>query len=273
MIRDAFNTHLLDTTPQTSNRRTSYLRALDMLGEILATSNGPFSAIDDIWAQQSPTKIDQLYDYIKAQQKSGEIFVTDHPPSYQANGFYSAALGAYRDFLIEQRYATKLAKMYSIGEFNPKVVDDSIEDAELLTQEPDKLEVTEKIREVKTRVGHKAFKRELNSAYNSECCITGLNVPELNRASHIVPWKDDKSIRLDPSNGLYLSATYDAAFDRHLFTLDEDYRIVISAELKAFFSKQVCADYFERYAGTKITLPSRNPPSQEHLERHRKHLA
>ena len=62
----------------------------------------------------------------------------------------------------------------------------------------------------------------------NRCCLTGLDLPQLNRASHIIGWAEPKGkqIRMDPRNGLCLSATYDAAFDRKPITFDEDYRLV-----------------------------------------------
>lgn len=51
--------------------------------------------------------------------------------------------------------------------------------------------------------------------WQGRCCVTGLDVAELLRASHIKPWarceSDDE--RLDVFNGLLLSPTMDALFD------------------------------------------------------------
>jgi predicted restriction endonuclease len=48
-------------------------------------------------------------------------------------------------------------------------------------------------------------------------------------ASHIHPWKDSNSNeRLDVNNGILLSPTYDALFDRHLITFDNAGKIVLS---------------------------------------------
>ena len=106
--------------------------------------------------------------------------------------------------------------------------------------------------------------------YDNRCCITGLNIPALNRASHIVPWAKNESARLDPCNGLYLSATYDAAFDLHLITLDDNYRIVLSRALKEQAQVPSVREYFIAKEGCKIQLPSAYLPSQTYLELHRK---
>ncbi len=105
--------------------------------------------------------------------------------------------------------------------------------------------------------------------YNESCCITGLNIPEVNRASHIVPWAEFQDERLDPRNGLLLSATYDAAFDKHLISLDEDYRIIISKKITDHYKSDIVKEYFQKKSGKKITLPSSYLPKQEYLEKHR----
>jgi predicted restriction endonuclease len=58
--------------------------------------------------------------------------------------------------------------------------------------------------------------------------MSGLSDSRLLIASHIVPWSSDKQIRLNPSNGLCLSAIHDRAFDKGLMTLSDDLKIVIS---------------------------------------------
>jgi len=51
-----------------------------------------------------------------------------------------------------------------------------------------------KIVSSKNRVGQSFFRRAVLSAYNNKCCITGLSIPQLLVASHIVPWRIDKKI-------------------------------------------------------------------------------
>ena len=43
---------------------------------------------------------------------------------------------------------------------------------------------------VKTRVNQNFFRKTVLAAYGLTCCITGLTVPALLNASHIVPWSD-----------------------------------------------------------------------------------
>jgi len=44
---------------------------------------------------------------------------------------------------------------------------------------------------IRVRVNQSFFRRRILSAYEFRCSVTGLSVPELLVASHIVPWSQD----------------------------------------------------------------------------------
>ena len=125
------------------------------------------------------------------------------------------------------------------------------------------------VRVVKVRVNQNIFRKMIMKNYNYSCCITGLNIPEINRASHIIPWAEDETKRLDPRNGLYLSATYDAAFDKNLISLDDDYRILVSRNISDHYMRKSVKDYFCNLQGTKIALPNAYLPNKQYLAQHR----
>lgn len=74
---------------------------------------------------------------------------------------------------------------------------------------------TEAERWVVQRVGQNLFRCALLDYWQGRCCVTGLAVPELLRASHIRPWAlcETDEQRLDVFNGLLLSPSLDALFD------------------------------------------------------------
>ena len=128
---------------------------------------------------------------------------------------------------------------------------------------------TEQVRSTRVRLQQRYFRRVILGSYQSRCCVTGLSVPTLLRASHIVPWAESESHRLDPSNGLCLSATFDAAFDRGLISLSDDLRLLLSPALGEFADdKELESSFFER-EGDRIVEPVKNLPSQELLLKHR----
>ena len=74
---------------------------------------------------------------------------------------------------------------------------------------------------------------------------------------------------MNPENGLCLSATYDAAFDKHLISFDEKYRMIVSKSIKEFYTAQATRDYFETFEGKQIILPKQFLPNQTFLAKHR----
>ena len=92
---------------------------------------------------------------------------------------------------------------------------------------------TEAERLVVQRIGQDIFRRGLLEYWDGRCAITGLDVPELLRASHIKPWADcdTDAERLDVFNGLLLAPHLDAAFDSGFITVGEDGAVVISDAL------------------------------------------
>jgi putative restriction endonuclease len=92
---------------------------------------------------------------------------------------------------------------------------------------------TEAERLVVQRVGQGLFRSALLDFWQGRCCVTGLALPELLRASHIKPWADCASDdeRLDVFNGLLLAPHLDALFDAGLVTFDDDGAVLVSAAL------------------------------------------
>jgi DNA-cytosine methyltransferase len=118
------------------------------------------------------------------------------------------------------------------------------------------------------RVKQSFFRRAVLSGYRGRCCMSGLSDSRLLIASHIVPWSYDKNTRLNPRNGLCLSAIHDKAFDRGLITLSDEFTVVLSAQLlrsKDAFVKEVLIPIH----GKQIELPERFLPSPEFIEHHR----
>jgi hypothetical protein len=121
---------------------------------------------------------------------------------------------------------------------------------------------------VQQRIKQEFFRRAVLASYRGRCCVSAVSDSRFLVASHIVPWRQDKSNRLNPSNGLCLSAIHDKAFDQHLFSLTDDHRIVLSAQLKA--SKDTfLRDVFWPIEDHHIELPDRFRPDLAFIRRHR----
>lgn len=125
-----------------------------------------------------------------------------------------------------------------------------------------------KVREVKTRVNQNAFRHIVLANYSGKCAITGVDIPELLIASHIVPWSQNEQERLNPENGICFSALYDKAFDKGLIGISENYQVLISTEIKSKENKTYYPEIFGKLKGAKIQLPQKYLPKKEFLQFH-----
>lgn len=108
------------------------------------------------------------------------------------------------------------------------------------------------------------------------CCVTGSQILDAVRASHIKPWSHSTDAeRLDPNNGLPLVATLDALFDTGLISFCDDgalisskriptdeqnllglsnlrLRISPNAQVKAYLAYHRASVYVDRYGITTV---------------------
>lgn len=275
-----YSQYMDEQNAEGSNKASSYVRALELLGPILAKRSDRFLQCSNIFSIQSPKLVAELYEYILEQQNLSDdgIFETDYKPSYWRSRFYSAALKSYKEFLILHPYEQRLWNLVNQPDVNPaelakRLSEKEIDSIAALVSDHDidfsTREGKEVLRETKARVNQNFFRKMLLVTYETKCCVCGLNIPEVLRASHIVAWKDDEKNRMNPANGLCLSATYDAVFDKHLISFDEDYRMILSRQLKEYYSNEAFKAYFLAFEGRSISLPKRFRPDQAFLEKHR----
>ena len=93
--------------------------------------------------------------------------------------------------------------------------------------------VTERTGLVTTRVGQGAYRKSIIHRWECQCAVTEFKDPRILIASHIVPWRDSTdNERLDVDNGILLSPTYDALFDKHLISFDNSGKIILSEEIE-----------------------------------------
>jgi predicted restriction endonuclease len=137
---------------------------------------------------------------------------------------------------------------------------------EIKLKMPDTFSGETKTTTIQTRIGQTFFRKVILASYQNKCCISGIAIPAILIASHIVPWGLAKDKRLNPSNGLCLSALHDKAFDKGLMTVTPEYTIVISKIINDDNSKQ--AKLLQDMHGKKITLPEKFLPDRDFLAWH-----
>jgi predicted restriction endonuclease len=126
---------------------------------------------------------------------------------------------------------------------------------------------------VKIRLTQSLFRRAVLAAYGGTCAVSGLKMPTLLVASHIIPWSRDEQRRADPRNGIALSSLHDKAFDRGLLTFDADSRLILSAPLRAAARGNAAGEAnFLKLEGQPLRLPERFLPDPAALAWHREHV-
>jgi len=282
-LKQSFVDYIFSTNTDGSGKASSYVRALDMLGPIL-TAHYPNPIVNgSMWHKFSVADLQSIHEWLCAEARKGTANAKAlgfDSPSYLANNFCSAAVKAYGEFMAAEAFEDGILSKVS-GEKSGKVVAQKAETLIETTAKADleahldltKKEGIDKLAAVKVRVNQSIFRKMVLKNYNNKCCVTGLDVPDVLQASHISSWKEDVANRLNPENGLCLSATYHEAFDAHLISFDEKFRLVVSKSIKDHYTSAAAKSYFIDREGQKIFMPVKFLPSQALLEKHRALLA
>jgi 5-methylcytosine-specific restriction protein A len=123
--------------------------------------------------------------------------------------------------------------------------------------------ITEREGLVTSRVGQGAYRKSILFRWNFKCAVTNYSRNEILIASHIVPWKDSTNQeRLDVNNGILLSPTYDALFDRRLVSFENNGKIILSEALAK-------SNYTLLGVNGKETIRNLSTENHSYLERHR----
>ncbi len=147
-----------------------------------------------------------------------------------------------------------------------------IEDTLHITQT--ELEGRERETVIRQRVNQSVFRTMILQNYENKCAVTGINIPDLLVASHIIPWAESSAEqKLSPDNGVCFSALYDKAFDRGLMTISpDDYTICLSSALREYETKVYFDQHFGSIAGNKIIMPIEHRPNRDYLAYHRDNI-
>lgn len=268
-----FQDYLDSVLPSNTGTKRSYITAINIIDELIAINNNfnlDCSSISDI---RDPYLIERITDFVAEQEDNyranrPSIFDSgkSNQTSYPRKRFCTAAIRKLGDYINLECCREASSIMLA-----------SVHDGDALSRKLlKKFQINDRgtDKEVQTtrRIGQNIFRAMLLQLYNSACCITGIDVPDVLRASHIIPWAEKRDTRLNPQNGLCLSATYDAAFDKHLISFDEDYRMILSPQIKELYSSEAFKTHFLSFEGKHISLPAAYRPSQQYLEEHRSKL-
>ena len=266
-----FNTRL---SPENSGKADSYARAIQILDEVL-----PYQDVVDLHGQSLYEVTDTavieailhlVNDEVKKmklqQQNIFDDFGKPNQRSYPMKNFCSSALRSLKQY-VQYEQEVVAADGIVAQERNPRTISTKlIAHFDITKEGEDKISLT------KQRKGQDYFRRMILANYGGRCALTGIDIPQLLLASHIIPWADKshKKDRLNPCNGICLSALYDKAFDQGLITISpDDYRVVLSSVLRENETKEYFDKHFGIIIGKKLMMPSEYRPNREFLAYHR----
>ena len=119
------------------------------------------------------------------------------------------------------------------------------------------------------------FRLDIVSAYNYTCALTGYRITTISSgaivdAAHIHQFANSRNN--DPNNGIALCKNAHWQFDVGLWTLDDDFRVVVAME--AFSEASPNQKPLTEMHGQRISLPRDEAvwPSKVHLAWHRTHI-
>ena len=265
-----FNTKL---SPENSRKASSYAMAIRVLDEVL-----PHQSVIDLHGRSlydisDVATIEGLIELVLIEQtkmRRGEksIFDNGQPnqSSYPLKSFCSAALKSLKQYAQYEQEVMEADRIVA-QETNPKTIS-----AKLITHFDLTKEGEDVASESKRRKGQDYFRRMILANYGGRCALTGIDIPQLLLASHIIPWSDKthKHDRLNPCNGICLSALYDKAFDQGLITISpDDYSVVLSSVLRENETKEYFDKHFGIIIGKKLMMPTQYLPNRDFLAYHR----
>lgn len=270
MTQKGFEDYLYALFGQKNGTAKSYITAIHIIDEMFEYNDVFALKGKSVTSIEDTELLTRIADFVSDQQslfKKGKVSifrnVNARQNSYPGKSFCSAAIRQllqYHKYDIEEKKASEIVSSHTKGS--------AISNQLITLFDIDKKGLDKEV-PTKVRLGQSYFRKMVLANYANKCCVSGLNIPQLLRASHIVSWAENVKHRMDPENGLCLSATYDAAFDKHLISFDDDYRMIVSKEIKDYYTNEVANEYFGKYEGKSIILPERFMPSKKLLEIHR----
>ena len=250
-----FNTRL---SPENSGKADSYARALRILDEVL-----PYQSVIDLhglslFNVQNTETIEAVIRVVSEEvkkMKRNEPNIFDYGKanqrSYPLKNFCSSALRSLKQY-AQYEQEILVADEIVAQERNPRTISTKLIAHFNVTKEGE-----DKISMTKQRKGQDYFRRMILANYGGRCALTGIDIPQLLLASHIIPWSDK-------------SHKQDRLIDKGLITISpDDYTVTLSSALRENESKEYFDKHFGIMIGKKLALPTDYLPNRDFLAYHR----
>lgn len=113
------------------------------------------------------------------------------------------------------------------------------------------------------------FQDIILSNYSKRCAVTGIAIPSLVTACHIIPSSINEEINLKVENGICLTLLHAKAFVEGYIGIDADYRLHISSEFKKYAFENGYSTNFKRYDNQLLSFKNViQKPNPEYLDWH-----
>jgi len=152
--------------------------------------------------------MDILHHYGIGGDKKGVLIGRDIDSELnEANGMYAEALKMIKDYVYVEKTVEKNILTNKFNLDNTK---------------------TEISVQTKVRINQSTLRKFVLDNYRHSCAICDIDKEDLLICSHIKPWAIDQENRLNPKNAICFCVLHDRLFDRGYFSLDENYKVVLS---------------------------------------------
>lgn len=177
-----------------------------------------------------------------------------------------AVRGAEADELGHWQWQMRPALREALRQLWPDdVLPEPMAEAAAPAPDDESLPPTERAALILARVGQGRYRKGLLDLWQGRCALTGLDIEPVLVASHAKPWRDcSNAERLDPYNGLLLSATLDRLFDVGLISFGDGGDLLVSPALGTTALQRLG---LSRDARLRSLYPQHLPYLQAHRQR------
>ncbi len=190
-------------------------------------------------------------------------------PALKARGIHGAGHGSKADEEVWNEFSQDWERLaFESERLLAQITETPLEQSAKVDVSDVVVEGKERDAIVRVRVNQSFFRVAVLTAYSHRCCISGIAVPELLNASHIVPWATDTTNRVNPRNGLCLNVLLDRAYDRGFLTVTPEKIVKISKIIQQFPVLTGLNEWLIQFDGKPIHLPERFPPNGDFLQYH-----
>jgi hypothetical protein len=186
------------------------------------------------------------YRYVDPAESSGMSHISE-----EARAIWEEYYGNEEELAYEAEQARNRFRL-SLGEEDEAEGDEAVEVGETSVKQ-------------RSRQGQEEFRKAVRDRYGDECLLCDVDSPGLLQAAHILDWNEYEEHRGQPANGLLLCYTHHRAFDLQMFTVSENYELIVRPDfsVNSTFLKRTITNQ----SGKTVDLTG-SPSSKKYLRKH-----